>query len=101
MTVRSAFGAGWRRRRRAKVHLENVISRFEVSDVDPLAVDVVSVGIPAAHGDALLAEVRTFVPLFDTCSYKIKVHFKILAKISAVKILIGAALSLLIRSNHV
>lgn len=51
-----------------KHYLENVISRFEVSNVDPLAVDVVPVGIPAAHGDPLLSEVSTFIPLFDTCS---------------------------------
>lgn len=49
-------------------HLENVISWFDVSDIHPLAVDVVSVGIPAAHGDALLSKVSALVPLFNTCS---------------------------------
>lgn len=56
------------RQRDRKRYLENVISGFEVSDVDPLAVDVVPVGIPAAHGDTLLPEVSTFVPLFDACN---------------------------------
>lgn len=49
-------------------HLENVISWFDVSDIHPLAVDVVSVGIPAAHGDALLSKVSALIPLFNTCS---------------------------------
>ena len=51
-----------------KHYLKNVISRFELSDVDPLAVDVVSVGIPAAHSDALLTEVRAFVSLLNACN---------------------------------
>ena len=51
-----------------KHYLKNVISRFELSDVDPLAVDVVSVSIPAAHSDALLPEVCTFIPLLNTCN---------------------------------
>lgn len=43
--------------------LKNVVPRFDVGDVDPLAVDVVAIQVPAAHRDALVAEVRTFVPL--------------------------------------
>lgn len=54
-----------------KVYLENVVSRFEVGDVDPLAVDVVTVGVPAAHRDALLSKVGTFVPFFNTCAYRL------------------------------
>lgn len=51
------------------VDLEHVVSWFEVSDVDPLTVDVVSVGVPAAHRDALLPEVGALVPLLDTCAH--------------------------------
>lgn len=43
--------------------LENVVPRFDVGDVDPLAVDVVAIQIPAAHRDALVTKVCTFVPL--------------------------------------
>ena len=48
------------------VHLEDVVPRLDVRDVDPLAVDVVAIQIPASHRDALLAEVGTLVPLGDT-----------------------------------
>lgn len=37
--------------------LENIVSRPHVRHVDPLTVDVVAIGIPAAHGDALVAHV--------------------------------------------
>lgn len=46
-------------------HLEQVVSRGYVSDVDPLAVDVMAIHVPAAHGDALLTEVGTLVTLLD------------------------------------
>lgn len=42
-------------------NLENVVSRFDVCDVDPLAVDVVAVQVPAAHSDALVPKVSTLV----------------------------------------
>lgn len=45
--------------------LEDVVAGLEVGDVDPLAVDVVSVGVGAAHRDPLGAEVRTGVSLLD------------------------------------
>ena len=48
-------------------YLEDVVAGLQVGDVNPLTVDVVSVGIPAAHCDALGPEVCTFVPLLDTC----------------------------------
>lgn len=51
---------------RGRRHLENVIAGFEIADVDPLAVDVVSVQIPAAHGDALIAEVGALVAFRNT-----------------------------------
>jgi len=47
----------------AHAHLQNVVSRFDVRDVDPLAVDVVAVQIPAAHSDALIAKVGARVAL--------------------------------------
>lgn len=46
-------------------HLEKVISRLDISDVDPLAINVMPVGIPAAYGDALLPKVSTFILLFN------------------------------------
>lgn len=39
------------------LHLENIVSRPHVRHVDPLTVDVVAIGVPAAHGDALVAHV--------------------------------------------
>ena len=51
-------------------YLEDVISGCEVGDVDPLAVDVVTVQIPAAHSDALVPEVGTLVSLGNTCEQK-------------------------------
>ena len=48
-------------------HLEQVVSRGYVSDVNPLAVDVMAIHVPAAHGDALLAEVGTLIILLDVC----------------------------------
>ncbi len=47
-------------------HLKNVVSRSDVCDVNPLAVDVVTVQIPAAHSDALIAKVGTLVPFRNT-----------------------------------
>lgn len=46
-------------------HLEDVVSGLEVGDVDPLAVDVMSVRVPAAHRDALVPKVGAFVTLLD------------------------------------
>lgn len=37
--------------------LENIVSWPHVCHVDPLTVDVVAIGIPAAHGDALVSHV--------------------------------------------
>lgn len=48
-------------------HLEDVVSGLEVGDVDPLAVDVVSVRVPAAHCDALVAKVGALVAFLDAC----------------------------------
>lgn len=50
-------------------HLEQVVSRRHVGDVDPLAVDVMTVHVPAAHGDALLTKVGTLVTLLDVCMW--------------------------------
>lgn len=47
------------------VYLEDVVARLQVRDVDPLTVDVVSVGVGAAHRNALRAEVGAGVPLLD------------------------------------
>lgn len=37
--------------------LENIVSRAYVGHIDPLTVDVVAIGIPAAHRDALVPHV--------------------------------------------
>lgn len=37
--------------------LENIVSWPHVRHVDPLTVDVVAIGVPAAHRDALVAHV--------------------------------------------
>lgn len=47
-------------------HLHNVVSRFDVCDVEPLAVDVMAVQVPAAHSDALITEVGALIPLRNT-----------------------------------
>ncbi len=57
-----------------KHYLENVISRFDVSYVDPLAVDVVPVSVPAAHSDPLLSKVSTLVSLFDTYNKTLQIE---------------------------
>lgn len=44
--------------------LEEVISWWDVGDVDPLAVNVVSVHIPAANSDPLFPKIGTFVLFF-------------------------------------
>lgn len=59
-----------------RAHLKNVVSRFDVCDVDPLAVDVVTVQIPAAHSDALIAKVGTLVALRNTWVEKTFLDFK-------------------------
>lgn len=48
-------------------HLQDVVAWLDVSDVNPLAIDVVTVQVPAAHGDALLPKVGTLVPLGHVC----------------------------------
>lgn len=51
-------------------HLEQVVPRRHVSDVDPLAVNVMAVHVPAAHGDALLTKVGALVTLLDVCMWR-------------------------------
>lgn len=48
-----------------KRYLENVISRFQLSNVNPLTVNVVPVSIPAANSDTLVSEVSAFIPLVN------------------------------------
>lgn len=47
-------------------NLQDVVSWLDVRDVDPLAVDVMTIQVPAAHCDALLTKVGTLVPFRDT-----------------------------------
>lgn len=47
-------------------NLEDVFAGSYVCNVDPLAVNVVAVGVPAANGDALLPHVVAGVPFLDT-----------------------------------
>lgn len=46
-------------------HLQNVVSWLHICDVNPLAVNIMPVEIPATHGDALLSKVGTLIPLGD------------------------------------
>lgn len=48
--------------------LHDVISWFDISDVDPLAVDIMPVQIPASYCDALLSKISTFITLGNTCN---------------------------------
>ena len=50
--------------------LEDVFTRANIRDVHPLAVDVVPVGVPAAHGDALVAHVVAGEALLHSCWHK-------------------------------
>lgn len=50
-------------------HLEQVVSRGHIGDVYPLAVNVVSVHVPAAHGDTLFPEVGTLITLLNVCRW--------------------------------
>lgn len=63
--VRHAVVFTTSRRLQVAPHLEDVVSGLEVGDVDPLAVDVVSVRVPAAHRDALVAKVGALVAFLD------------------------------------
>lgn len=47
-------------------YLEDVFTRPDISDVDPLAVNIVTVGVPAANCDALLPHVVAGVALVET-----------------------------------
>lgn len=47
-------------------YLQDVVAGLHVCDVDPLAVNVMPVGIPAANSDALCAEICTLVPLLNS-----------------------------------
>ena len=47
-------------------HLEDVFTGAYVSNVDPLAVNIVAVGVPAANWDTLLSHIIAGIPLMDT-----------------------------------
>lgn len=47
-------------------HLHDVVSRFDVRDVKPLAVNVVAVQVPATDRDALIAKVGALVSFGNT-----------------------------------
>lgn len=52
--------------RREPPYLEDVFAGSYVCNVDPLAVNVMAVGIPAANGDTLLSHVVAGEALLDT-----------------------------------
>lgn len=54
--------------------LHDVISWFDISDVDPLTVDVMPVQIPAPYCDALLSKISTFITFGNTCNINTKKH---------------------------
>lgn len=47
-------------------YLEDVFTRSDISDVNPLAVNIVTVGVPAANCDALLPHVVAGIALVQT-----------------------------------
>ncbi len=53
---------------RLKRYLENIVSWFHICDIDPLTIDVMSIGVPAANGDALFTKVGTNIPFLNTWS---------------------------------
>lgn len=63
-TLQSDRG-GWRARGEPP-YLEDVFAGSYVRNVDPLAVNVMAVGVPAANGDTLLSHVVAGEALLDT-----------------------------------
>lgn len=51
---------------RSAPYLENVFPRPYICDIDPLAVDVVAVGVPAADRDPLLPHVVAGIAFMST-----------------------------------
>lgn len=50
-----------------RVHLEDVVSRPDISHVDPLAVNVMAIRIPASHCNALIPHVIAGISLVHAC----------------------------------
>lgn len=48
-------------------YLEDIIPRAHVCDVHPLAINVVSVGVPAANGHSLFPKVGTGIAPLHSC----------------------------------
>ncbi len=46
--------------------LKDIISWFDISNIDPLAINVMAIQIPASHCDALLTKVSTLISLGNT-----------------------------------
>lgn len=46
--------------------LKDIISWFDIRDIDPLAINVMAIQIPASHCDALLTKVSTLISLGNT-----------------------------------
>lgn len=46
-------------------YLEYIISWFDICNVNPLAVNIMSVGIPATHCDTLVTKVCTLISLLN------------------------------------
>lgn len=42
-------------------YLEEVIAWWDISNIDPLAVDVMTVHVPASHCDSLFTKIGAFV----------------------------------------
>ncbi len=47
-------------------HLHDVVSRSDISDVYPLAVDIVAVSVPATHWNALISVIVTWKALLKS-----------------------------------
>lgn len=48
-------------------YLEDIIPRAHVCDIHPLAINVMSVGVPAANGHSLFPKVGTRVAPLHSC----------------------------------
>lgn len=48
------------------IYLKDVVARFDISDIYPLAVNIMAVYIPTAYCDALFTKVCTFIAFWHT-----------------------------------
>lgn len=62
---------------KTKSNLENVIPWSYICHVNPLTVNVMAIGVPAAHRNALITHVVAGEPLLDSCgTYKYQLIYQ-------------------------